>query len=150
MTIPSPEGQRIAPRLPVTAMRTFGFHAPFGSHWRPATCAEVNCPHYLNGWATTVLPDSQDEAVLRGSGRRWVAMQVTEQGWHRYVFPAGQTCFGAARHRVRLDRPAIFTVRDGDWRGNPTGFTRRHTTGASWVEEFAEHQARLFDEQRKG
>jgi hypothetical protein len=41
-------------------------------------------------------------------------------------------------------------VRDGDFRGNPTGRRRMHASGADWVEDFAEHQAKLADQQQKG
>ena len=56
-----------------------------------------------------------------------------------FAFTEGQRCCGSAEHRVQY-KPALFVVRDGDWRGNPTGRTRTHVRPEDWVEDFAEHQ----------
>ena len=45
-----------------------------------------------------------------------------------FTFEAGQQCF--TQHHVP-DRPQFFVVRDGDWRGNPTGQNRLHTKGST-------------------
>lgn len=140
---------RIQPKMPVTAYRTYGFSRPVQTHWRRATCAEVGCPPYLHGWATTVLADSEDESVIRSSGRKWTRIERLEGGFHRYMFGPGQQCFAAARHRVQLERPGLFVVRDGDWRGNPTGY-RRLLTADQWVEDFGEHQERLAEGANRG
>jgi hypothetical protein len=44
----------------------------------------------------------------------------------------------------------MYLVRDGDWRGNPTGRKRQHTRAADWVEDMQENQGRLIDQQQKG
>ncbi len=145
---------RIDPVGPVQAYKTYQVAAPVRTHWRVATCAEVECEHYTHGWATTVLPGSSDEALVRGSGRHWRGEvqggpKPDEHGMLRFVFPPGQPCFGAHRHRVPLGRDPFFVVRGGDWRAN-TGLIRRHTRGADWVDDFATHQDKLIAQQQRG
>lgn len=140
---------RIEPKMPVQSYKTYGLARPTRTHWRKATCAEVECPPYLHGWATTVLADSGDENIIRSSGRKWIRIEPLEGGFRRYVFGPGQQCFAAARHRVQLERPGLFVVRDGDWRGNPTGY-RRLLTGQQWVEDFGEHQERIVEQFNRG
>jgi len=133
---------RPEPALPAHAMKTYGIVAPRSTHFRPATCEEVDCSAHLNGWRTvldegTELGQSQAHYIRAESGRRFtwetVAYGVA------YTFEAGQQCFGS--HEVRLDRPEVYVVRDGDFRGNPRGtnpliFDRPD----QWVENFQDHQ----------
>jgi hypothetical protein len=147
---------RIAPAAPAHAYKTYQIVAPDQTHWRPATCEEVNCVAYQNGWTTTVdtateLGQQQAEYIRRRSGRAFTE-DSADGRMVTFRFRAGQTCFAATKHRIRLDRPELYLVRDGDWRGNPLGTTpRRHTRGEHWVEDFAEHQdniARLVERGR--
>jgi hypothetical protein len=138
---------RSQPAGPVQAYITFRAAAPLATHWRPASCAEVDCAHYVNGWATTVLPGSDEEALVRQAGRVW-RHQVQGGPWPdaagflRFEFEAGQVCFAAHRHRVPLERPPLFVVRNGDWRAN-LGVRRTHTRATDWVDEFANHQDKV-------
>lgn len=141
MMIPS---NRIQPVGPVQAYRTFSVTAPLRTHFRPATCEEIDCPAFLKGWVTRANPE-QAEYIRRRSGRKY---EEREPGV--FVFNSGQMCFSAAQHRVRIERPEIYVVRDGDWRGNPTGRTRTHQRSVFWVEEFAEHQDLLKTMQERG
>lgn len=142
---------RIDPRMPPAAYKSYRIVAPRQTHFRPATCAEVDCPPYLNGWRVRV--EGLDPQMLhdaKTSGRRFTELHVA-QGETWLVFEAGQPCFQAGEHKTRLDRPEFFVVQDGDHRGNPRGTqARRHTNAADWVNDFAEHQAALSDEQQKG
>ena len=145
---------RIDPVGPVQAYKTYQVAAPLTTHWRPATCAEIECEHYEHGWATTVLPGSGDEALIRSSGRHWQdevrgGPWPDEQGFLTFLFPPGQACFGAHRHRVPLGRDPFFVVRRNDWRGN-LGLIRRHKRGADWVDDFATHQDKLIAQQQRG
>lgn len=126
---------RIPPPAPVTGYRTFGVTAPLSSHFRSATCEEVDCDAFRNGWVTRAQTTEQSDYIRRRSGR---SFEEREPGV--FVFKSGQVCFGASHHRVRLERDEFYIVRDGDWRGNPTGNVRRHTRSTYWVEEFSEHQ----------
>lgn len=131
---------RIEPLLPAAAMQTYSIAAPLATHTRPATCAEVECLPYRNGWNTdvdeaTVLGQQQAGYIRSQAGRAYTESRIGNLT--RFVFLAGQQCFAA--HRVSLERPEIYLVKGGDWRGNPIGLTRRHTKPAHWVEDFAEH-----------
>lgn len=139
----------MAPYLDPRAYKTYSIHAPLSTHWRPASCAEVDCPNYLHGWRVRVehLPPELLHTA-RTSGRRFTELPV-RQGETYLVFEPGQACFEAARHRLRLDRPELYAIRDGDTRGNPTG--RRVTvSGDQWNDDFGEHQERLADLHKEG
>ena len=134
--------------VPVTAMKTYAVAAPLATHWRAATCVEVDCPNHLHGWVTRVderteLGVSQAIYVRSQAGRRY-REERDEGGLTVFTFEAGQTCFG--QHRTPIGRPELFIVRDGDHRGNPTGNRRVHQRPEDWVEDFALHQSRLADQ----
>jgi hypothetical protein len=142
---------RIQPQMGAAAYKTYSIVAPLSSHHRPATCVETDCPDYLNGWRVRV--EGLDAALLHAaktSGRKYTAVQIAVgETWLH--FEAGQPCFRAGEHRVRLDRPELFLVRDGDHRGNPRGTkTRMHQRPELWVEDFGEHQQNIADEIEKG
>jgi len=140
---------RITPNMPVEAYKTYRILSPQETHFRPATCAEVDCPHYLSGWSVRV--EGLDAALLhaaRTSGRRFVERQIREgETW--LDFSAGQWCFQVSRHRVRKERPELYVVRDGDWRGNPTGRSKT-LRPQDWIDDFGEHQDNLADQMKKG
>jgi len=138
--------------LPAAAYRTYGIAAPADTHHRPATCAEVDCAAHLHGWVTTVdeatdLGQRQAHHIRSAAGRGY-REERTAAGLTAFTFPPGQRCF--RQHRTRVDRPELFYVRGGDWRGNPTGETYQHTRPADWVDDFATHQDRLATQQQRG
>ncbi|MFL1903079.1 hypothetical protein ACJWDR_28840 [Streptomyces tauricus] len=142
---------RPEPLMRPEAYKTYAIVAPVGSHFRRGTCAEVECPHYLGGWRVRVeglSPQLLHDA--RTSGRRYSEQRVAEgETW--LVFEAGQPCFRAAEHRVRVDRPPLYLVRDGDYRANPRGTDACvHRTPESWIDDFATHQQAIKDEINKG
>lgn len=141
---------RIQPAGPVQGYRTFQILAPSSTHRRPATCAEVDCPQYLNGWRVRV--DNLDAQMLHAaktSGRKFTELNVAE-GENWLVFEAGQACFKAAHHSVPLDKQEIFIARDGDFRGNPTGRVRKHTRPEFWIEEMSENLDAVRTAQQQG
>jgi len=142
---------RIEPQMDAAAYKTYAIVSPLSTHFRPATCAEIDCPHYLNGWRVRVenlTPDLLRAA--RNSGRAYTTEAVA-RGETYLVFAAGQPCFKASEHRTRVDRPPLYVVRDGDHRGNPRGTKARlHQRPENWVEDFAEHQQKLADEIERG
>lgn len=133
---------RIIPRAGVELYKTYQATQPLETHFRQATCEEVGCENYRNGWITRVPIDSDFERIVRSCGRRWAAV-VREGAEMVFTFPPGTACFKESQHVVPLERPAFFIVKDGDFRGNPTGFYREHTTPEFWVEDFQEHQAKV-------
>lgn len=145
------ELSRPQPLMDATAYKTYEMRSPLSTHFRPATCAEVNCPHYLHGWRVhleALTPDLVDAA--RKSGRRYREEHIAE-GQTYLVFEPGQPCFKTTQHRARIDLPPLYIVRDGDFRGNPRGTRARlHQRPQDWVEDFAEHQQAIADEIEKG
>jgi hypothetical protein len=110
---------RIEPKLPPHLMNTHLILAPPQTHFRPATCEEVGCPHFLEGWRVKIdaLPPEMVHAA-KNSGRRWREIPVAPgETW--LEFEPGQKCFKWFSHRVRLDRPELYLKREGDHRGNP-------------------------------
>lgn len=134
---------RFTPAAGAQHFKTYQLAQPLATHWRAATCAEVDCPHHLHGWKT-ILPVNDDRIpLIKQSGRRYVERR-TEAGLVEFTFEAGQACFQAGEHRAQVGRPELYVVRDGDWRGNPRGTpARTHTRPELWVEDFSEHQDRI-------
>lgn len=112
---------RPTPLLPVGNMVTHAILQPVQTHWRKATCVEVDCDHYLNGWGMDAgsVP-AKAIALAKRSGRRYRSI-FSESGVEQLIFEAGQPCFKASEHRALLDREPVFIRRSGDWRGNPDG-----------------------------
>ena len=143
---------RIQPLMGPEAYKTYAVVSPLGSHFRKATCAEAGCEHYRDGWQTRVegLPPEMVHAA-KSSGRKYREQRVAE-GETYLVFEAGQPCFRESQHRVRIsDRPPLYVVRDGDWRGNPRRTKDRvHHTPDNWLDDFATHQQAIADQIEKG
>lgn len=141
----------LQPLMDAAAYKTYEVRSPLVSHFRPASCAEVGCQHYLNGWQVRVEALTEDLLhAARNSGRRYVEQHIAEgETW--LMFEAGQPCFKARQHRAPVGRPPLYLVRDGDQRGNPRRTKARlHQRPENWVEDFAEHQQKLADEIEKG
>lgn len=150
MTVSSPEGQRLPAAGPVSAYQTFQIAAPLATHWREATCAEVACEQYLTGWRVRLdfLSDA-DRWAIHNSGRHFVRHDVAAgETW--LAFEAGQPCFRASEHRLPLGRPELYVVRDGDWRGNPTGSVYQHKRADDWVDQFSTNQDKLAEAIERG
>lgn len=143
------------PALPAHLMKTYQIVAPKSTHFRSATCEEVDCPAYLYGWKTVIdesteLGQSQAHYIRTDSGRRYQRDPVVfGEGPTSYVFEPGQRCF--REHEKRLDKPEVYVVRDGDFRGNPRGTTPLvHKDPQAWIDDFGEHQDRLADQLERG
>jgi hypothetical protein len=139
---------RIDPNLPVSQYQTYSITAPTDSTI-VAACEQVGCAAWLNGWDSVIDERTelgqQQAAYIRGQSRRTFREQKRGDGLTVFRFEAHQRCF--EEHRTR---PEIYLVRDGDWRGNPSGRQRQHTRPADWVEDMTENQGRIVDLQQKG
>lgn len=144
---------RLEAKLPAAAMKTYQILAPVVSHFRSATCAEVDCERYTDGWQSpiderTELGQAQAWYIRNQSGRRYTEDRNRLPGITVFTFEPGQKCFG--QHQVRTGRPELFIVRGGDWRGNPTGQTQMHANGDDWVDDFVDHQLKLANQIQQG
>ena len=131
--------------LPPGAYRTYRIAAPLATHWRHATCAEIECPEYVSGWQSDI--DERTElgqrqaAYIRRDRTRSHREERLPEGLTRFTFGPGQQPFGHD-HQVQNGRPERFYERDGDHRGNPTGFTRELRVD-DWADSFANNQDRF-------
>lgn len=139
---------RLDPAMPVSAYQTYEVRAPRDVQQRSA-CEQANCQAWRYGWESVI-----DESTLLGQGQaayirtqsgRTFREQRNDAGLTVFRFEAHQRCF--ADHGTR---PELYLVRDGDWRGNPTGRQRQHTRAQDWVEDFGEHLQQIADQQQKG
>jgi hypothetical protein len=146
-------GGRITPKGEPQNYRTFQVTAPIATHTRIASCEEVECPQYARGWKMTIdlntdLGQKQAHYIKNLAGRSYKKTSAVG-GLVELEFAANQPCFG--EHRVRLDRPEIYRVKGGDFRGNPLRTpTRVHKKAEFWVEEFQINQDRLKTAEERG
>ena len=81
---------------------------PRETHWREASCREVGCNQYLNGWQT-VLPvnDIANVGYIRRSGLGF--REEGEGQLVRFIFEPGQECFKgrAGGHRMPVERDPL-------------------------------------------
>lgn len=135
---------------PASAYQTYAIKAPISTHFRPATCEEVECPDYLYGWKVHLegLPDNLKPTALN-SGRRY-AVEQEAAGLTWIVYEAGQKCFQYRKHHTRLERPELYLVRGGDARGNPTGEKRIHKRAEDWMDDLHEHTDKILDALKEG
>jgi hypothetical protein len=143
---------RIAPVAPPHAYKTYGATMPVGSHWRPATCEEVVCFNYLNGWKTVVAEGSPHADIARSLRGSYSFTETAQPGGMvEFLFAPGQKCFKWQDHKVPLERPARFYVAEGDFRGNPRRAPSRvHQNGIDWAEDFALHQDKIKTATERG
>ena len=144
---------RITPALPAAAMKSYTISAPRSTHFRPASCAEADCPAYLHGWQTSVDESTdlgQKQAhYIRHDKTRKHAERRAETGLTVFEFEAGQKCFGT--HQLPTGRPERFLVSGGDWRGNPLGIPPRvHARPDDWVEDMQENFDGIRTVQERG
>lgn len=136
---------------PAHSMRTFQIDQPLDSHFRRATCAEVECTAAASGWVMGFdLTDPEKAAAARWirdhSGRTFSAALTS--GKVVLTFPAGQTCF--AKHRVPLEREPFYVVRGGDFRGNPRRERVVHRTADTFVDQWDNDLGRLNTIRERG
>lgn len=120
--------------------QTYQVAAPLGTHWTAATCEQVDCEHWREGWAVRVEHlDARDLHLVKTAGRKFVEQQIGPgETW--LVFEAGQPCFRAGTHVRRIEKPELFILRGGDHRGDPTGRGPIQLSPESWTDDFGEHQ----------
>lgn len=143
---------RVKPKAPAQYFKTYAVLTPPETHYRKASCTEVECQHNLKGWVTRLDVSSVNGA----STANWIRMHSGRSYTYKqkgvivtFVFPPGQKCF--IEHKVSLQRPEFFVVQGGDWRGNPMSITEyRHKNPENWVEDCALHQDKIATAHQKG
>jgi hypothetical protein len=141
---------RIAPLGPPQAYKTYGVSFPLRTHWRAATCEEVTCLQFLNGWKT-ILPvgDPKCDMVRALRGRYSFQEMPPTDGLIEFVFPSGQPCFKSSTHKVQLDRPGTYYTRPGNFIAR-VGETLVHKRADDWVDDFANHQDKMKTQLERG
>jgi hypothetical protein len=139
---------RLPPQGPAQAYQTFSVRSPSDRMVR-TVCEQVACQAWRQGWESVIdertdLGKAQAQYIRHQSGRTF-REQKTETGLTVFRFESGQRCF--AEHQTR---PELYLVRDGDFRGNPTGRRRVHTRPADWVEHMQEEFGRFQDDRKEG
>lgn len=142
---------RAAPVRRVDQMKTYGLSAPQATHYRRATCREVECVNYANGWrsgfdVTDPVKANAARLIRLHSGRLFTIEEIRGGPLNTvqmviFTFGPGQECF--QQHSVALEREPVLYVRDGDWRGNDTGFKHVFGSNVDWVDDFGEHQEKI-------
>ena len=115
---------------------------PKSSHWRKATCEEVDCPHFLMGWVTKVLIGSDMDDYIREVSKSRKYKVVREGELNAYYFDAGQQCFGgeAGTHHKKLERGAWLTKNAAT--RNPKFLEQVAMESERWIDEFNEEAHR--------
>jgi hypothetical protein len=81
---------------------------PRETHWREASCREVGCNQYLNGWQTVLSTnDIANVGYIRRSGLGF--REEREGQLVRFIFEPGQECFKgrAGGHRTPVERDPL-------------------------------------------
>lgn len=123
---------------------SFQAAAPLATHWRAATCQEVDCEAYLLGFKLVL-----DEKFHAGSidalrtlkhGRHFEERHETE-GWIEFHFPPGQQCF--KRHITGAGRDPIMLH-------GINGNVRRHVRALDWHEDMNETSYQIAELWKRG
>ena len=113
----------------------FGINRPLATHWRKATCAEVDCPHFTFGWETLIDERTdfgkKQAGYIRHKSGRTFKEEVLQNGLTSFVFHAGQKCF--REHKIPLEREPILTQ----------GFYRAPLERARWINNFNENSYQI-------
>ena len=148
----SREGMRYRPAGPVTNYRSFQLLRPPQTHMRQVSCEEAGCHARAHGWVTTAdesTPTGQKIAhYIRNQRQRRYCELRSEGGLTQFAFPSGEECFEP--HLRPAERLPRMIVRDGDWRGNPTGRRREHVRPEDWIDDMSTHLDQLRERLRRG
>ena len=145
----------------------FTLSQPVETHFRPATCEEVDCPQQKFGWVICLDPTTQAAFItdILNSGRHFQKMRSEEAsqrasrelppGLLAFVFPPGQRCFRP--HRVPVGRPPNLVhqkglVLAGGAMGTFVGTSEKrvHTKAENFVEHYNEEADELRRRRQAG
>ena len=132
--------------------QTFALLRPRKTHWRTATCEEVGCPDFVNGFVFTCdtgteLGQKQYHYVVHDKTRKY-SMQRVGPTLLKFVYGPGNDGFGH-KHVLPVGRPPKAIVFGGDWRAQ-TSDVRVHTRLEDWVDESLNHHDRIATIRKRG
>lgn len=160
MTAPARKPFRLTPAMPTQNYQTFAVRSPINTHYRRATCAEIACADYLNGWYLKI--DGTPPELLHvatHSGRSYrigeVMLEPTEDRptteiFKALIFEAGQPCFREETHVTSLERPEFFYIGRGDFRSFSTRRALQVGQPDEFVDRFATHLDKLKTKLERG
>lgn len=140
--------------VPPQAYRNYAIRAPRETHSRPATCQEVDCLAFTNGWTLRKEDLSPELYHAATNSRRHYQEIVITEGHTVLQFSAGQPCF--AEHRVSLERPAFYYAGPGTplTHLTPRTFTTRRATkfdrADQWVDDMQTNLDRIRTIRERG
>lgn len=126
---------------PPSAYKTYEVSRPRSTHFRKATCQEVDCPNWQRGWRTscdvaTPLGRTQANYIRLHSGRSWTVVAAGDLV--TFTFAPGQECF--SQHTRPLDREPFFRIASGDWRQRDSGIAVR---AQDWIDDLGDNQLQV-------
>lgn len=133
--------------------QTFEISAPLPTHWRPASCEEVECRAFMRGFKIE-LDASTDEGaraladIAAVYGKAW--MTRIGPTMVRFTAPPGTPCFRRAQHRLPLERDPLFRLKDGAPGQYRRGMRSVIMNEGEWLDRFAEHQGSIADARQRG
>lgn len=144
-------GVLLQPKMPTQNYKTFQIAAPVDTHMRPATCAEIGCTAFEEGWTfeKSALVANDLYELVTHAGKRYREMSLDDSATIYLVFEPGQPCFQARSHRISLNRPQFFFSGRGDARTYTPRRAYQYADGEEWSDAFANHQdiiKRVHDE----
>lgn len=135
---------RLDPKGPQSAYQTFRIKQPLRTHFRRATCVEVDCERYRHGFKIHTDPRTQvgqrQAFLIRESGTRHTAVKMPD-GMVDYLFAPGTMCF--ERHYRSLFREPLTAITRGDWRTPRDRRQPRIMPAGEWLSRFEEHQGAI-------
>ncbi len=130
---------RPRPIGPPHAYQTYSVQTPKETHFRKATCAEINCDAWREGWTLRVQDlDERLWATIKASKKRYRRMDLTATEGY-LIFEPGQACFHSFKHVTRIDKPEIYLVGRGDWRTFIPQRAQVFKKPEHWVEHMYDH-----------
>ena len=134
--------------------KTYAIRSPLTD--RKATCEEINCAAWRDGWHTVVPSDPDSLRTFRdgcngrldGLRREAISVDSDTPNAQVFAFMPGNPCFDAVNHRVRKE---FYFVGPGAWNNQFRLQTaRQHANADDWREDMAIHLDRLREEEKKG
>lgn len=142
---------RVKPAGPSAAYKTFRVRQPLDTHFRVATCAEVDCEQYVKGFKIPTDPATQrgqrQAYLIRESGRPFRCVRLPA-GIVEYHFAPGTRCFRP--HYRSLFREPLTLVQRGDWRTPARARDTRAMPAGEWLDRFGTHQQAIADQVSRG